>query len=155
MQPDTHVWHAQLEPDSQRSKRKVWKIVQAEVSLVAPRNKAAVIGVEQSRQLGLGMSLGANWPLARAAFMPSHVCTGRRGSDRSSPGGNRVSLQVHELAASAGKETQHLTTMHGNYCCARIRWHNQLNPDVRKEPFSDWEDAVIVQVGCFTQCTVG
>jgi hypothetical protein len=56
------------------------------------------------------------------------------------------------LAASAGKKTQHLTTMHGNYCFARTRWHNQLNPDVRKEPFSDWEDAVIVQVG-FTQHT--
>ncbi len=26
------------------------------------------------------------------------------------------------------------------------RWHNQLNPDVRKEPFSEWEDAVIIQV---------
>ena len=27
-----------------------------------------------------------------------------------------------------------------------IRWHNQLNPDVRKDPFTEWEDAVIVQV---------
>lgn len=27
----------------------------------------------------------------------------------------------------------------------RLRWHNQLNPEVKKEPFSDWEDAVIVQ----------
>lgn len=26
------------------------------------------------------------------------------------------------------------------------RWCNQLDPDVKKEPFSDWEDAVIVQV---------
>lgn len=27
-----------------------------------------------------------------------------------------------------------------------IRWHNQLNPDVKKDPFSEWEDAVIVMV---------
>mmetsp|Transcript_21180 Transcript_21180/g.53855 ORF Transcript_21180/g.53855 Transcript_21180/m.53855 type:complete len:432 (-) Transcript_21180:1442-2737(-) len=27
----------------------------------------------------------------------------------------------------------------------RLRWHNQLNPDVKKEPFTEWEDAVIVQ----------
>ncbi|KAL6760787.1 Homeodomain-like protein, partial [Haematococcus lacustris] len=27
----------------------------------------------------------------------------------------------------------------------RLRWHNQLDPQIRKEPFSDWEDAVIVQ----------
>ncbi|KXZ45686.1 hypothetical protein GPECTOR_51g671 [Gonium pectorale] len=26
----------------------------------------------------------------------------------------------------------------------RLRWHNQLNPDVKKEPFSEWEDAVII-----------
>lgn len=26
------------------------------------------------------------------------------------------------------------------------RWHNQLNPDVRKDPFNEWEDAVIIQV---------
>jgi hypothetical protein len=26
------------------------------------------------------------------------------------------------------------------------RWHNQLNPDVRKDPFTEWEDAVIIQV---------
>lgn len=26
------------------------------------------------------------------------------------------------------------------------RWHNQLNPEVKKDPFSEWEDAVIVQV---------
>jgi hypothetical protein len=25
----------------------------------------------------------------------------------------------------------------------RLRWCNQLNPDVKKEPFSNWEDAVI------------
>ncbi|KAK9808903.1 hypothetical protein WJX72_006082 [[Myrmecia] bisecta] len=27
----------------------------------------------------------------------------------------------------------------------RLRWCNQLNPDVKKEAFSDWEDAVIVK----------
>ena len=27
----------------------------------------------------------------------------------------------------------------------RLRWCNQLNPDVKKEPFSDWEDAVIIR----------
>ena len=26
----------------------------------------------------------------------------------------------------------------------RLRWCNQLNPDVIKEPFSEWEDAVII-----------
>ncbi|GLI70458.1 hypothetical protein VaNZ11_015321 [Volvox africanus] len=26
----------------------------------------------------------------------------------------------------------------------RLRWHNQLNPDVKKEPFSEWEDGVII-----------
>ena len=27
----------------------------------------------------------------------------------------------------------------------RLRWCNQLNPDVKKDAFSDWEDAVIVK----------
>jgi len=27
----------------------------------------------------------------------------------------------------------------------RLRWCNQLNPDVKKEPFSEWEDAVIIK----------
>jgi hypothetical protein len=27
----------------------------------------------------------------------------------------------------------------------RLRWCNQLNPEVKKEPFSQWEDAVIIQ----------
>ncbi|PSC72449.1 myb-related B-like isoform B [Micractinium conductrix] len=27
----------------------------------------------------------------------------------------------------------------------RLRWCNQLNPDVKKEPFSQWEDAVIIR----------
>lgn len=26
------------------------------------------------------------------------------------------------------------------------RWHNQLNPEVSKLPFSEWEQAVIVRV---------
>ena len=26
----------------------------------------------------------------------------------------------------------------------RLRWCNQLNPDVKKDPFSEWEDAVII-----------
>ena len=25
------------------------------------------------------------------------------------------------------------------------RWCNQLNPDVKKDPFSQWEDAVIIK----------
>ncbi len=28
----------------------------------------------------------------------------------------------------------------------RLRWWNHLNPDVKKGPFSDWEDAVILKV---------
>jgi len=27
----------------------------------------------------------------------------------------------------------------------RLRWCNQLNPEVKKEPFSQWEDAVIIK----------
>lgn len=27
----------------------------------------------------------------------------------------------------------------------RLRWCNQLNPDVKKEPFGEWEDAVIIK----------
>ena len=27
----------------------------------------------------------------------------------------------------------------------RLRWCNQLNPNVKKEPFSNWEDAVIIK----------
>lgn len=27
----------------------------------------------------------------------------------------------------------------------RLRWCNQLNPDVKKEPFSEWEDATIIK----------
>ena len=27
----------------------------------------------------------------------------------------------------------------------RLRWCNQLDPTVKKEPFSDWEDAVIIR----------
>ena len=27
----------------------------------------------------------------------------------------------------------------------RLRWCNQLNPDVKKDPFSKWEDAVIIK----------
>eukprot|EP00192_Tetraselmis_astigmatica_P014486 CAMPEP_0117655964 /NCGR_PEP_ID=MMETSP0804-20121206/4553_1 /TAXON_ID=1074897 /ORGANISM="Tetraselmis astigmatica, Strain CCMP880" /LENGTH=159 /DNA_ID=CAMNT_0005462337 /DNA_START=197 /DNA_END=676 /DNA_ORIENTATION=+ len=27
----------------------------------------------------------------------------------------------------------------------RLRWHNQLSPDVKQAPFTDWEDAVIVK----------
>jgi hypothetical protein len=27
------------------------------------------------------------------------------------------------------------------------RWCNQLNPDVKKDPFTEWEDATIVKVG--------
>ncbi|EFN58130.1 hypothetical protein CHLNCDRAFT_20303, partial [Chlorella variabilis] len=26
----------------------------------------------------------------------------------------------------------------------RLRWCNQLNPEVKKDPFSQWEDAVII-----------
>lgn len=40
------------------------------------------------------------------------------------------------------------------------RWHNQLNPDDRKDPFTDWEDAVIIQVrarrsGCGSRAWAG
>jgi len=28
----------------------------------------------------------------------------------------------------------------------RLRWCNQLNPDVKKEAFGEWEDAVIIKV---------
>lgn len=31
----------------------------------------------------------------------------------------------------------------------RLRWHNQLNPDVKKDPFTEWEDAAIVEVRGF------
>jgi hypothetical protein len=31
--------------------------------------------------------------------------------------------------------------------CRAPRWHNQLNPEVNKTPFTEWEQAVIVQVG--------
>ena len=27
----------------------------------------------------------------------------------------------------------------------RLRWCNQLDPTVKKEPFGDWEDAVIIR----------
>jgi hypothetical protein len=36
-----------------------------------------------------------------------------------------------------------------------VRWHNQLNPDVKKEPFSEWEDAVIIQVSALRRCSRG
>ena len=29
--------------------------------------------------------------------------------------------------------------------CFALRWCNQLNPEVKKEPFSQWEDAVIIK----------
>lgn len=29
--------------------------------------------------------------------------------------------------------------------CSLCRWCNQLNPEVKKEPFSQWEDAVIIK----------
>eukprot|EP00890_Picochlorum_soloecismus_P002673 jgi/Picsp_1/3406/NSC_06244-R1_protein len=31
----------------------------------------------------------------------------------------------------------------------RLRWCNQLNPDVKKEPFSQWEDAIVVRAHKF------
>jgi myb proto-oncogene protein len=38
----------------------------------------------------------------------------------------------------------------------RLRWCNQLNPQVIKEPFSEWEDAVIINAHkvqrCFAVC---
>ena len=35
-----------------------------------------------------------------------------------------------------------ITGRSGKSC--RLRWCNQLNPDVKKEPFSEWEDAVVI-----------
>lgn len=39
----------------------------------------------------------------------------------------------------------------------RLRWCNQLNPDVKKDPFCKWEDAVIIKahkVGPFLSTTL-
>lgn len=41
-----------------------------------------------------------------------------------------------------------MSSIHPRIPCGIVhcRWHNQLNPDVKKEPFSEWEDAVIILV---------
>lgn len=79
---------------------------------------------------------------------------------------NRHASPNHHVIAlwPASRDCEHAIPAHAAVvkaaaCCrlpllvAPCRWHNQLNPDVNKTPFNEWEQAVIVEASSIVRST--
>lgn len=82
----------------------------------------------------------------QAAVRWTKEMDGTQASDRDRRGAGGAAPR-RRRAASAGARAfaraNPLRTAPPRHCC---RWHNHLSPAVKKEPFSDYEDAVIFKV---------
>ncbi len=115
MCPGTCFYEHPLAP----AKHRAHGCVDLKLDLASPTRGRIVAALKCS------LSAGRTWPFRRKSMFNKHKCAAQM------HGPKNWSLIAGGIQGRSGKS-------------CRLRWCNQLDPGVIKDPFSEWEDAVII-----------